>query len=141
MSICLQKLTQIIAKIGISSSLEEEILTAVKDEITPPKENKEESIVEESCISNEEHLFELEIEEDEEGISGDHHANKSYIEHNFQVSVRLDQFCFCFYFVNLHLQFLVSHISIHLKFHFVELNLNFCLVLLHRWLHWQFHYT
>ena len=135
MSISLEKLTHILAKIGISSSLEEEILTAVKDEITLPQANNEESAFKESCISDEEHLFELEIEEDEEGISGDHHVNKNCIEHRFQVSIRLDQFLFCFYFVNLHLQFK------YIRFHFVKLNLNFCSVLLHRWLHWQFHYT
>ena len=90
MSISLEKLTQILAKTGISSSLEEEILTAVKDEITPPEANKEESTFEESCISDEEHMFELEIEEDEEGILGDHHANGSCIEQWFQESTRLD---------------------------------------------------
>ena len=90
MSISLEKLTQILAKIRISSSLEEEILTAVKDEITPREANKEQSTFEESYISDEEHMFELEIEEDEEGISGDHHANESCIKHMFQVSVRLD---------------------------------------------------
>ena len=89
-SISLEQLTQILAKSEISSSQEEEILIAVKDVSTPPDTNKEESTFEESCISNEEHLFELEIEEDEEGISGDHHANKSCIEHRFQVSIRLD---------------------------------------------------
>ena len=96
MRISLEKLTQILAKAEISSSQEEEILTTVKDEITLPKENNEESALEEYCISDEEHLFELEIEEDEEGISGDHHANKSCIEHRFQVSIRLDQFFFVF---------------------------------------------
>ena len=96
MSISLEKLTQILAKVGISSSQEEEILTVVKDEITPPEANEEESTVEEFCISNEEHMFEQKIEEDEEGISGDHHVNESCVEQWFQVSVRLDQCCFCF---------------------------------------------
>ena len=109
MSISIEKITQILAKTRISSSLEEEILIAAKYVITSPKANEEESTFEESCISDEEHLFELDIEEDEEGISGDHHANESYIEQRFQVSIRLDQFCFCFYF-DLHLQSLVSHI-------------------------------
>ena len=68
MSISLEKLTQILVKIRISSSKEEEILIAAKDVITPPEENKEESTFEESCILDEEHMFELEIEEDEEGI-------------------------------------------------------------------------
>ena len=67
-----------------------------KDVITPPKANKEESTSEESCISDEEHMFELDIEEDEEGILGDHHANESCIKQWFQVSIRLDQFVFVF---------------------------------------------
>ena len=62
MSIIIEQLTQILAKAGISSSQEEEILIATKDVITPPKANKEESTFEESHISNKEHLFELEIE-------------------------------------------------------------------------------
>ena len=103
MSIILEKLTQILAKVGIFSSHEEEILIAVKDVITPLDTNKEESKFEESCIFDEEHLFELEIEENEEEILGDHHANESCIKQWFQVSIRLDQFCFCFYFVNLYL--------------------------------------
>ena len=90
MSISLQNLTQILAKAGISSSQEEEILTPVKDEITLPEANNEESTLEEYCKSNKEHMFELEIEEDEEGISGDHHANERCIEQRFQVSIRLD---------------------------------------------------
>ena len=44
------------------------ILIAAKRFTTPP-EVKEESTFEESCISEEEHLFELEIEREEEGIS------------------------------------------------------------------------
>ena len=43
-----EQLTQILAKVGISSSQEEEIWTAAKS-LTPPPEVKEES-----CISNEE---------------------------------------------------------------------------------------
>ena len=89
MSIILENLTQILVKIRISSSLEEEILTAVKDEISLPEANNEESTFEESCISNEEHLFKLEIGEDEKGISSDHHENEICIEHMFQVSIRL----------------------------------------------------
>ena len=140
MSISLEQLNRILPKTRISSSLEEEILIAVEDEITLLEANNEESTFEESCISDKEYTFELEIEKDEEGILGDHH-DESCIEQCFQVSTSLNQFCFCFYFINLHFSHLVSHISIHLKFHFVKLNLNFCLVLLHRWLHWQFHYT
>ena len=80
MRISLEHLTRILAKTRISSSLEEEILIAAKDVITPPEAYKEESTFEESCISDEEHLFELEIEEDDEGILGDHHANERCIK-------------------------------------------------------------
>jgi hypothetical protein len=41
MSVSLEQLTQILAKVGISSSLEEEILTAVENLITPPTTNDE----------------------------------------------------------------------------------------------------
>ena len=104
-------------------------MIVVKDEITLPEANTEQSTFEESRISNEQHLFGLKIEEDEEEISGDHHANESCIEHRFQVSIRLDQFCFCFYFVNLHLQFE------YIRFHFVKLYVNILLLLLHVWFH------
>ena len=62
MRISLEWLTQILAKVGISSSQEEGILIAVKDVTTPPEADKEESTFEESCIIDEEHLFELDIE-------------------------------------------------------------------------------
>ena len=95
-------------------------MTTIKDETPLPEANKEESTVEESCISDEEHLFELEIEEDEEWISGDHHANESCIEHKFQVSIMLNQFCFCFC-LDLHLQSLISHTFEYIRFHFVNI--------------------
>ena len=131
MSISLEQLTQILAKAGISSSQEEEILIAVKDVSTPLDTNKEELTFEESCISDEEHLFELDIEREEEGISSDQ-ANESCIEQWFQVSIRLDQFCFSFHFVSLYLQYLISHTFEYIRFH---------LLLLHVWFHWKFHYT
>ena len=93
MSISLEQLTQILAKFGISSSHKEEILIAAKDVITLPKANKKES-----CILDEEHLFKLEIEEDEEGISGEYQAIESCIEQWFQVSTRLDQFFFLLFY-------------------------------------------
>ena len=139
MSIILEKLTQILAKFGISSSQEEEILTMVNDEITLPEANNEESTLEEHFISDELHLFKLEIEEDEEEIWVDHHANKSCIEHRFQVSIRLDQFCFCFYF-DLHLQSFVLHTFESIRFHFVKSYVNILLLLLDRWLHWKFQF-
>ena len=77
-------------------------MIAGKDIIAPSDTNKDESTFEESCISEGEHPFKLEIEEDEEGISRDHHANKCCIEQCFQVSTRLDWFCFHFYFLSFH---------------------------------------
>ena len=106
-------------------------MIAAKDVITPPEANKEESTFEESCISDEEHLFELEIEEDEEGILGDHHAIESCIEQWIQVSIKLDQFCFCFCFVNLHLQSLVSHTLEYIRFYFIKSHVNIFFLLLH----------
>ena len=84
MSISLDQLSQLLAEVGISSSQENEILITTKRFTTPP-EVKEELTFEESCISDEEHLFELEIEREEEIISGDQHpeeypANISCIE-------------------------------------------------------------
>ena len=140
MSISLEQLTQILAKTGISSSLEEEILIVAKDVITPSKENKEESTFEESCISDEEHLFKLEIKEDEEGISGDQ-ANKSCIEQWFQVSTRLDRFCFPFYFINSYFQHLIFYIIIYSRVSFSKLKDKFGLLLLGRWLHWKIHFV
>ena len=135
MSISLEQLTQILAKVEISSSHEEEIFIAAKDVITPPEVNNEGSTFQESYISEGEHLFELEIEEDEEGISGDHHANESYIEQWFQVSTRLDRFCFRFYFINSYFQYLIFYIIVYSRFSFSKLKDNFGLLLLDRWLH------
>ena len=73
-SLDLELLTEILAKAGISSSQEEEILTAIKNATTPP-EAKEELTPEEFYTSDKEQVGEKEIEEDEEGISGDHHSN------------------------------------------------------------------
>ena len=129
-SIILEQLTHILAKVRISFSHEEEILIAAKDVITPPKVNKEESTLEESCISEGEHMFELGIEEDEERISGDHHAIKSYIEQWIQVSTRLDQLCFHFYFINSYFQHLIFYIILYSRFSFSKLKDNFGLLLL-----------
>ena len=70
MSISLDQLSQLLAEAGISSSQENEILRAAKI-FTTPLEVKEELTFEGSCISNEEHLFKLETEREEEGIFGD----------------------------------------------------------------------
>ena len=87
------------------------------------------------CVFAKEEACNKEIKEDDEGISGDHHANESCIEKCFQVSTRLDQFCFCFYFINLHFQHLIFHIILYSRFSFSELKDNFGLLLLDRWLH------
>ena len=106
MSIILEQLTQILAEAGISSSQEEEILIVAKRFTTPP-EVKEESTFEELCTSYKEQLCEKKIENDEEGILGDHHANGSCIEQWIHVSTRLDRFCFRFYFINSYFQHLI----------------------------------
>ena len=94
-------------------------MTAIKNETTPP-EAKEELTSEEFHTSDKEQACKKEFEEDEEGISGDHHANESCIEQCFQVSIKLDQFCFCFYFVNLHLQCLILYTLEYIRFHFIN---------------------
>ena len=117
-------------------------MTAIKDLNSPPEE-KDELTFEESCASDGEELFE---QENEEEVSSElnedvNHAYESLIEHWFQVSTRIDKFCFCFYFINLHFEQLNSHIIVHSRFHFSKLKLNLCLLLLSRWLHWKFDYT
>ena len=110
-------------------------MTAVKDEITFPEANNVESTFEEL-----EHPFELEIEDDEEKILGDHHTNKSCIQQCFQVSTRLDRLCFHFYFINFHFQYLIFYVTTYSRFSFLNLNCNICLVLLDIWLYWKFHF-
>ena len=106
MSISLELLTRALAKAGFSCSQEEEILTAIKD-LTDPPRAEEEPVVEETCVSDDEQLFEQKIEEDEEGVSSElnpkeYHAHESFIEQWFQVSTRLYEFRFCFYLVKSH---------------------------------------
>ena len=67
MNLILEQLTQILAKVRISSSLEEEILTVAGSLITPLEAN-EESTYEESCIFNKEQLGKQEIMEDNEDL-------------------------------------------------------------------------
>ena len=64
-------------------------MTAIKN-TTTPLEAKEKSTSKEFYTSDKEQACEKEIKEDEEGISGDHHANESCIEHWFPVSIKLD---------------------------------------------------
>ena len=115
-------------------------MTAIKNETTP-REAKEEPTSEEFYTSDKEQACEKENEEDEEGILGDHRANESCIEQCFQVSIKLDQCCFCFCFVNLHLQSLVSCTFGYIRFHFIKSHVNILLLLLHVWFQWKFHYT
>jgi hypothetical protein len=103
MNVSLEKLTQILEKARISSSQEDEILIAIKDLNSPPKE-KDKLTFEESCASNGEELFE---QENEEEVSSDlnedvNHAYESLIEHYFQVSTSLIQ-SFHFFLLNLFL--------------------------------------
>ena len=63
LSISLELLTHALAKVGISSSQEEEILRAIED-LTTPFQAIKESSSEDSRASNGEQLFEQEIEED-----------------------------------------------------------------------------
>ena len=142
LSISLELLTHALAKAGISSSQEEEILRAIKD-LTTPSEATEESSSEGSYASNDEQLFEQEIEEDEKELQHEHEGNHSYeslIEQWFQVSTQLDQ-SFCFYLVSSQLQQLNFIIFVYFRFHFAKLTMNIFLLLLHVWLHWIFDYT
>jgi hypothetical protein len=79
----LEQLTQILAKVGISSSLEEEILIAVESLFTPPEANAE-STYEGPCTFNEEPLGMQEVEEDNEELEHDlsktNYAYESLIE-------------------------------------------------------------
>jgi hypothetical protein len=118
MSVILEQLTQILAKVGISSSHKEEILTAVEGLITPPTTN-DELTYEEAYIFNGEQLCEQEIEEDNEelrhDLRSDNYAYESIIERWFQVGTRLDLFSFSFYF-DLQFQQLIPHVYFLLSF-------------------------
>ena len=70
MSLSLEQLTQILAKVGIFSSLEKEILTAAESLITPP-EIDEELAYKESCTFHGAQSCEQEIEEDHEELQHD----------------------------------------------------------------------
>jgi hypothetical protein len=97
MSVSLELLTQILMKVEISSSQEEEILTTIKDSNTPP-ETIECSTSEDSHASDDEQSIEQKIEEDEEeleqNLSEEKCAYESIIEKWFQVSTRLVKFHF-----------------------------------------------
>ena len=83
---------------------------------------KEEPIVHETPISDEEKSLELDIEEDEEERQCNLHeeGNQAYqspMKVWFQSITRSVQ-CFLPYFYASHLVQLISHTSIHFKFHF-----------------------
>jgi hypothetical protein len=130
MSVILEQLAQILAKAGISSSQEEEILTAAQSLNTPPETN-EESTSEELEEDNEELQHDL---------SEGNHAYESYIEQWFQVSTRLAPF-FYFYLEILQSQQLDSFTLEYFHYSFEKLPLNILLLLLRAWLHWLFDYT
>ena len=140
----MEQLTQILAKVGISSSHEEEILKAVESLITP-LEIDEELAYKESCTFDGEKSCKQEIEEDHEELQHDlrseNYAYESSIERWFQASTRLEQFSFSFFLDNSQSQQLISHIYVYPHLLFVEFTLNIFLSLLCEWLHWIFNYT
>jgi len=144
MNLSLEHLTRILAKVGGSSSLEEEILTATESLFTPPEVNKE-STYKEYCIFNEEPLGEQEVEEDSKELQYDlrktNFSYESLIERWFQTSTRLVPFSFYFYFLNLQFQPLISHVHTYFRLSFAKMKDNIILLLLHSWLHWLFDYT
>jgi hypothetical protein len=144
MNLSLEQLTQILAKVRVSSSLEEEILTAAESLFTPPEAN-EESTYEEPCMFNEESLGAQEGEEDSEELQHDlsktNYTYESLIERWFQASTRLDSFSFSFSFFNLQFQPLISHIHTYSRLSIAKLKDNIFLLLLRAWLHWLFDYT
>ena len=103
MSLILEQLTQILAKVGISSSLKGEILTAAESLITPPKIDEELAYLESYPFDGEQSCKQ-EIEEDHEELQHDlrseNYAYASPIEWWFQVSTRLEQSSFSFSLVN-----------------------------------------
>ena len=143
MNLSLEQLTQILAKVGVSSSLEEEILTASESWFTPLETN-EESTYEEPCIFNEEPLGLQEVKEDSEELQHDliktNYTYESLIERWFQASTRLDSFSFSFSFFNLQFQ-QIFHAHIYSRLSFAKLKDNIFLLLLCAWLHWLFDYT
>jgi hypothetical protein len=143
MSLSLEQLTQVLAKVGISSFLEEEILTVAGSLITPPEAN-EESTYEGPCTFNEEPLGAQEVEEDKElqhDLSKTNYTYESLIERWFQEGTRLDSFNFSFSFFNLRFQQLMSHAHTYSRLSIAKLKDNIFLLLLRAWLHWLFDYT
>ena len=102
MSVILELLTRILVDVGISSSLEGEIFSRIKDSNTPP-ETIEDPTSEDSYVSDDEQLIEKEIEEDEEelqhDLSKEQHTYEILIERWFQASTRLYPLSFSFIFL------------------------------------------
>lgn len=148
MSVCLELLTQIFSEVGVSSSLEKEILTRIEGSTTPQETN--DSTFEESYISDGEQSFEQEIEEEEQEIGEEEQelqhdlserkcAYQSLIKQWFQVSTRLD---LSFYFlVDLQFHQLDPFTLEYFHTPFKKLLLDILLLLLREWLHWKFNYT
>ena len=131
-------------KVGISSSLKEEILTTVENLITPP-EIHEELAYKKSYTSEDEQSNKQEIEEDHEELQHDlrseNYAYESPIERSFQASMRLKQFSSSFYLVISQPQQLNLFIFVYFHCSFTGLKDNIFLLLLQVWLHWLFDYT
>ena len=128
----MEQLTQILAKVGISSSHEEEILKAAESLITPTMNKK--STYEESCTSEDEQSCEQEIKEDHKELQHDlrseNYAYKSLIKRWFQASMRLEQFSFSFYLVISQPQQLNSFIFVYFHCLFTGLKDDIFLLLL-----------
>ena len=127
MNLSLKQLTQILEKVGVFSSLEEEILTAAESLFTPPEANKE-STYEEPCMFNEESLGVQEGEEDKMDLQHDlsktSYTYESLIERWFQASTRLDSFRFSFSFFNFRFQPLISNIYTYSRLSIAKLKNN-----------------
>ena len=142
MSISLEQLSQILAEVGISSSYEKKILTAVESLNTPPKEN--ESTYEKYCTFGEKQLVKQEIEEDNEewrhDLKEENRAYESFIEQWFHLKTWLDP-PFYFYLGSFQLQQLDLFTFAFFHFSFTKFTMNIFIILLCGWLHWLFDYT
>jgi hypothetical protein len=138
MSISLEQLTQILAKAGISSSQEEEILIAVESLITPPETDNEST--HEECKQGEEE----DNEELQHDVSETNYAYESLIEQWFQAGTRLKSFSFSLSFDNLEFQQFSNYLLYiygYSRLSFMKLEKNIFILLLHEWIHWKFDYT
>jgi len=102
MSVSLEQLAQILVKVLIFSSHEEEILTTVQNFIIPLATNDK------SYTFNEEKLSKKEVGKENEALQDDQNkkswAYERYIKKWFQASTKIDVFNFSFYFVNVEFQ-------------------------------------